>query len=182
VLPKLFASTVGSFFNLNKLVASQYTSVGLAGQGRLADLHDVFAQFVVNPWAGTGVGSRVVVGANANAQILDNQWLSSLLESGVIGVLGMIVFLGWPVIKMVRFGFTSSAPDSRKFLVFAIAVSTVGYITAMFFYDAFAFMQTLLTLSILYALAAWAMTDSTEAWSNGSTEAAQSPSQVVSTV
>ena len=182
VLPKLFASTVGSFLNLNSLLASQYTSVGLAGQGRLADLPGVFSGFVVHPWAGTGVGSRVVVGVNANAQILDNQWLSSLLESGVIGVVGMIVFLAWPVIKMVRFGFTSWAPDSRKFLVFAVAVSTVGYITAMFFYDAFAFMQTLLTLSMLYALAAWAMTDGAEAWPNPSSEAAQSPGPVASRV
>ena len=182
VLPKLYASTVGSFLNLNSLLASQYTSVGLAGQGRLADLPGVFSGFVVHPWAGTGVGSRVVVGANANAQILDNQWLSSLLESGVVGVVGMIVLLAWPVIKMVRFSFTSSAPERRKFLVLAVAVSTVGYITAMFFYDAFAFMQTLLTLSMLYALAAWAMTDGAEAWSMTSTEAAQSARPVASRV
>ena len=46
---------------------------------------------------------------------------------------------------------------------FAIAISAVGYTTAMFFYDSFAFMQTLLMLSMLYAIAAWAMTAKSEA-------------------
>ncbi|WP_297082384.1 SDR family oxidoreductase, partial [uncultured Demequina sp.] len=86
VLPRLFESTVGSFLDIDALIASQFTSIGFAGQGRLADLPEAFADFRVNPWAGTGVGTRVVVGDAANAQILDNQWLGSLLEAGVIGM------------------------------------------------------------------------------------------------
>lgn len=180
LLPRLIESTLGSFLDIEALIASQYSSVGYAGQGRLADLPDAFQEFALNPWGGTGVGSRVVVGDDANAQILDNQWLGSLLESGIIGVVGLIAFFVWPMIRMVRFSFTSSAPDSRTFLVFAVAASTVGYITSMFFYDAFAFMQNLLALSMLYAIAAWAMTHGAEAWSPSASEAAESPRPVAS--
>jgi O-antigen ligase len=164
ILPDLFASTVGTLLDPAALIAGQFSSVGLPGQGRLADLPEALTQVAQHPWTGSGIGSRIVVGENANSQILDNQWLGSLLETGVLGILGLAALLGWPAIAMLRFAFTSNAPDSRKFLAFAVATSTVGYITSMFFYDAFAFMQTLLMLSILYAVAAWAMTDGAENW------------------
>lgn len=164
VLPQLFASTVGTLLDPAALIAGQFSSVGLPGQGRLADLPEAFAQFSQAPLTGTGIGSRIVVGDNANSQILDNQWLGSLLETGILGIIGLIALLGWPTFAMVRFAFTSTAPDSRKLLVFATATATIGYITSMFFYDAFAFMQTLLMLSILYAIAAWAMTDGRDTW------------------
>lgn len=166
LLPQLFESTIGSLLNVEALIASQFSSIGLAGQGRLADLPDAFAQFGVHPWAGTGLGSRVVVGDDANAQILDNQWLGSLLETGVIGVIGLAVFLIWPTIAMIRYSFRKDVAPARAFLTFATATSAVGYTAAMFFYDAFAFMQTLLLLCIVYAIAAWAITDKADvsAW------------------
>jgi polysaccharide biosynthesis protein PslJ len=158
IFPALFASMVLSLFDIEGVIASQMTSVGMAGQGRLADLPDAFREFGVNPIAGTGLASRVVVGEDANAQILDNQWLGSLLETGVVGVVGLIALFVWPIFVMVRFSLRRDVPESRAFLTFAIATSTLGYTTAMFFYDAFAFMQTLLALSILLGVAAWAMT------------------------
>jgi hypothetical protein len=159
VLPQLFESTIGSLLNPEALIASQFSSIGMAGQGRLADLPDAFAQAAAHPWAGTGLGSRVVVGEEANAQILDNQWLGSLLETGAIGVIGLIVFLAWPIIAMIRFSFRTDVAPARAYLTFATATSALGYATAMLFYDAFAFMQTLLVLCMMYAIAAWAMTD-----------------------
>ena len=81
----------------------------------------------------------------------------------MLGIVGLVALFVWPVFVMMRFTLRSSAPESRRFLTFAIATSAVGYATAMFFYDAFAFMQTLLLLSILYGVAAWAMTDSKDA-------------------
>jgi O-antigen ligase len=164
VLPQLFESMVLSLFNVEGVIASQLTSPGMAGQGRLADLPDAFRDFAENPIGGTGLASRVVVGEDANAQILDNQWLGTLLETGVIGVIGLIALFVWPIFVMMRFALRSNAPESRRFLTFAIATATVGYTTSMFFYDAFAFMQTLLVLSMLYAVAAWAMTEGRSSW------------------
>ena len=82
----------------------------------------------------------------------------------MLGVIGLIALFVWPIFVMMRFALRSNAPESRRFLTFAIATSTVGYTTAMFFYDAFAFMQTLLVLSMLYAVAAWAMTEGRSTW------------------
>lgn len=164
LLPQLFESMVLSLFDIEGVIASQLTSPGLAGQGRLADLPEAFAEFAAAPLAGTGLGSRIVVGDEANAQILDNQWLGTLLEAGILGIIGLVALLVYPIVRMVHFAFRSDAPLHRKHLAFAIATSTVGYAAAMFFYDAFAFMQTLLLLSILYAVAAWAMTTPAEGW------------------
>ncbi len=112
------------------------------------------------------------MGEEANAQILDNQWLGTLLETGVIGVIGLIALFVWPIFVMMRFALRSHAPESRRFLTFAIATSTVGYTTSMFFYDAFAFMQTLLLLSMLYGVAAWAMTEGRSTWERPNADAA----------
>lgn len=164
VLPQLFETMVLSLFDIQGLIASQMTSPGMAGQGRLADLPDAFREFGDNPLTGTGLGSRIVVGDDANAQILDNQWLGTLLETGIIGIIGMIALLVWPILAMMRFVRRSPAPAVRRDLVFAIAVSTVGFVTAMFFYDAFAFMQAFILLAMLYAVAAWAMTEGSSSW------------------
>lgn len=164
VFPKLFSSTVLSLLNLERLMASQSQSVGMRGQGRLADIGPAMEQFAEQPWFGTGLGSRVVVGESANAQILDNQWLGTLLETGIFGIIGVIALLVYPVIRLVRFAFTSAAPPNRVFLAFAIASSALGYAVAAYFYDAFAFMQALLLLCMLLAVGAWAMTHGAEDW------------------
>ncbi|WP_297083039.1 hypothetical protein, partial [uncultured Demequina sp.] len=75
---------------------------------------------------------------------------------------GLIALLVVPAFRMFRFSFTPGVPDKRSHLTFAIATATVGFIVSMFFFDAFAFMQTLLVLSLLYAIAAWAMTEPVE--------------------
>jgi polysaccharide biosynthesis protein PslJ len=158
VLPKLVESMILSLLDTESLIASQMTSIGMAGQGRLADLAPALAEVAQSPFFGTGLGSRIVEGENANAYILDNQWLGTLMETGVLGVIGLVALFVWPAIRMLSFSFRSGAAPSRAFLTFAIAISAVGYATSMFLYDSFAFMQTLLVLAMLYAIAAWAMT------------------------
>lgn len=163
VLPKLVETMILSFLDTDSLIASQLTSVGMAGQGRLADLEPALQEAAASPFFGTGLGSRIVEGDNANAYILDNQWLGTLMETGVLGVIGLIALFVWPAIRMLSFSFRSGAAESRVFLTFAIAIAAVGYTTAMFLYDSFAFMQTLLMLMMLYAIAAWAMTATSDA-------------------
>ncbi|KAA9132913.1 O-antigen ligase family protein [Microbacterium caowuchunii] len=164
LLPRLFESMVLSLFDIQGLIASQMTSIGMAGQGRLADLPDALAEFAARPFTGTGLASRVVVGDDANAQILDNQWLGTLLETGLVGVVGLIALFVWPIVVMVRFVVRSGAPQHRRDLVLAIATASAGYAVAMLFFDAFAFMQALLMLFLLYAVAAWAMTEGSSSW------------------
>ncbi|WP_157981727.1 O-antigen ligase family protein [Protaetiibacter intestinalis] len=157
--PKTVSETLLSFLDLDTLVASQYTSPGWAGQGRLADLGPAFQLVQQHPVFGTGYGGRIVVGEDANGFILDNQVLGILMDSGVAGVIGLAIFVLVPFVLLVRHSLDRRVPERYRTLAFAIAVSTAGYAAAMFFYDAFGFMQTLLVLCVLWAVGAWLLTE-----------------------
>ncbi len=160
-VPKVFDTLLLSFLDIDGLVASQQTSPGFRGAGRLADLGPSLEQFVVRPFFGTGVGSRIVVGDEQNAYILDNQVLGSMLETGAVGVIGVAALTLIPLIMILRWTLTVARNDPRfGFLGFAIVVSGAGYTAALFFYDAFGFYQTFFVLCILYAIAAWLLTAS----------------------
>ncbi|MFF2371008.1 O-antigen ligase family protein [Agromyces sp. NPDC058110] len=159
VVPKVFESMVLSFLDVDSLVASQYTSAGMGGAGRLADLEPAMAEVEQRPFFGSGFGSRIVIGDDANAFILDNQFLGTLMETGALGVLGLAVLLLVPPIMLLRFAFTQAAERRHALLAFAIAVAISGYIAAIFFYDAFGFFQTFFILCMLLAVGAWLLTE-----------------------
>lgn len=159
VIPKVFESMVLSFLDVDSLVASQYTSAGMGGAGRLADLDPAMKLVEQQPFFGSGFGSRIVIGDDANAFILDNQFLGTLMETGALGVLGLAVFLLVPPIMLLRFAFTQAAERRHALLAFTIAVAISGYVAAIFFYDAFGFFQTFFILCILLAVGAWLLTE-----------------------
>jgi len=159
--PKVFDTLFASFLDLDALIASQQTSPGWGGAGRLADLEPALAQVAVHPFFGTGVGSRIVVGEQRNAFILDNQFLGTLMETGVVGVVGLSVLVVVPAIMLLRFCFTTARTAPRyAFLAFALAVSSAGYVAALFFYDALGFYQTVFVFFFLLAIGAWLLTAS----------------------
>lgn len=155
LLPKVFESMVLSFLDTDSLISSQYASPGLKGQGRLADLGPAAAEFVQNPFLGTGPGSRIVVGDAANSYILDNQVLGTLLETGIVGVIGLAILMLVPPLYLLSRSVRPSVPPRYALLGFAVAISMAGYIAAMFFYDAFSFIQTLMLLMIMFAVGSW---------------------------
>ena len=152
VLPKAFDKMVLSFLDVDSLVASQYQSAGMGGAGRLADLEPALREVAKQPFFGTGFGSRIVIGDEANSFILDNQFLGTLMETGALGVLGLAVFLLVPPIMLLRFAFGRAAERRHAALAFTIAVAIAGYIAAIFFYDAFGFFQTFFILCMLLAV------------------------------
>ena len=111
------------------------------------------------PFFGSGFGSRIVIGDEANAFILDNQFLGTLMETGALGVLGLAVFLLVPPIMLLRFAFTQAAERRHAALALTLAVAMSGYIAAIFFYDAFGFFQTFFILCMLLAAGAWLLTE-----------------------
>ncbi|KJL40340.1 O-antigen ligase family protein [Microbacterium trichothecenolyticum] len=160
-LPKVFDTLFASFLDLDALIASQKTSPGWGGAGRLADLEPALAQVAVHPFFGTGVGSRIVVGEERNAFILDNQFLGTLMEVGAVGVLGLVALVVVPTIMLLRFSFITARTEPRyAFLAFALSVSAAGYTAALFFYDAFGFYQTVFVFFFLLAIGAWLLTAS----------------------
>jgi hypothetical protein len=156
-------SMIQELLDPQALIESQMTSPGWTGSGRLADLGPSLEQAAAQPFTGSGLGSRVTMGPGANAFILDNQYLSTLLESGALGVLGMLVLLLVPTVRLARFSrmpverIGGVAPDERRDLAAAVAVSIAGYVVALFFFDGFSFIQTLLTFFLLLAAGSWAL-------------------------
>jgi len=159
VLPKAFDKMVLSFLDVDSLVASQYQSAGMGGAGRLADLEPAMREVAKQPFFGSGFGSRIVIGDEANSFILDNQFLGTLMETGALGVLGLAVFLLVPPVMLIRFAFGQAAERRHAALAFTVAVAIAGYIAAIFFYDAFGFFQTFFILCMLLAVGAWLLTE-----------------------
>ncbi|QHC64206.1 O-antigen ligase family protein [Rathayibacter festucae] len=159
LIPKILTDMIGSFLDPDALIASQYTSAGMAGAGRLADLEPAMAIVREHPFFGTGVGSRIVVGEDKNAFILDNQWLGTLLDGGAVGVIGLAVLFLVPIVMLLRYSFKSTTTPQYASLAFAVAVLLLGYTIAAYFYDAFGFFQSFMLFWILLAVGAWVLTE-----------------------
>jgi hypothetical protein len=143
--------------NPQALIASQMTSPGWTGSGRLADLGPSLQLAAGSPFFGGGLGSRVTIGPDANALILDDQYLTTLLESGAVGVLALLIMLLVPFARLARLSRRLDVDPERRDLALAVAVGIIGYAVSLAFFDAFSFIQTLLTFLVLLALGSWAL-------------------------
>lgn len=106
------------------------------------------------PLLGQGLGTRQTGFNNPrrNAPILDNQWLGTFLDIGLIGIVGWV----WLFVRVVRrlapIARTRGSPDG--FLAAGFVASIAGFAVAMFTYDSLAFIQEAVILWVLLALAA----------------------------
>ncbi len=117
--------------------------------GRLADLGPSFREFSDKPILGYGQGTRIAVGEKANTRLLDNQWLGTLLDTGLVGVLALIWLFARFIGRLTRA--SANAPPRDAVLLVALASSALGYAVSMFFYDAFAFTQATLVFFLVLA-------------------------------
>ncbi|MCZ2822761.1 O-antigen ligase family protein [Modestobacter sp. VKM Ac-2977] len=154
-VPGTVLNLVSSFTDPSALIESQYSSPGWRGSGRLADLGPSLVQAQDHLWFGTGVGSRIVTGAEANAQILDNQYLSTLLESGLLGLLALLGLLFGPAFMTLRLAWGRDLRPAERHLALALGCAFLGYAVSAFFFDAMAFQQTVMVFLMLLAVASW---------------------------
>jgi O-antigen ligase len=153
-LPGTIGALKNSFLPPGGLVAEQQSMAGQSGSGRLADVGPALQEVKRQPLVGQGFGTRVVdqdtKGPKAN--ILDDQWLGSLLETGVVGAFGWL----WFFIRVVRrFGAEAKKDDSaRGWLLAGIAAAVAAFAVGMLTYDAFSFIQVTFLLFILVGLGA----------------------------
>ena len=118
-----------------------------------ADIGPALQEWRAKPLLGQGFGTRVVDpnvrGPRAN--ILDNQWLGTLLETGVVGFFGWL----WFFVRVVRrLGREAKKDDSaRGWLLVSLASGLCAFAVGMFTYDAFAFIQVTFLLFIFVGLA-----------------------------
>jgi polysaccharide biosynthesis protein PslJ len=152
-LPGTIGTIKESFFPSGGLIAEQQQGPGGRGSGRIADIGPALGEFSERPLLGGGYGTRVVdEGPKTNALILDNQWLGTLLETGLIGGLAWL----WLFVRAVRrFGARAKEDDSaRGWLMAAMAASTAAFAVGMATFDAFSFIQVTFLAFILLGLGA----------------------------
>ena len=152
VLPGTLGAIKQSFIPPGGLVAEQQSSPGQLGSGRLADLGPGLREWSRQPLIGQGFGTRVVdpEASAARANILDDQWLGTLLETGAVGFFGW----AWFFVRVVRkFGAEARRDDSeRGWLLASLAAGVAAFAVGMLTFDAFSFIQVTFLLFILVGL------------------------------
>jgi hypothetical protein len=159
ILPNAIGGAINAFFPKGGLLAQQsqvfYAHHQLQNDSRLSRIGPVLhAEFAThNEFFGEGFATRrtgrVPVGQKAD-QTLDDQWFGTLLETGFLGILGWI----WLYARIIRrLGARAKLEQETPegWLPVALAASVACFATAMFFYDAFSFMQATVMLYILMA-------------------------------
>ncbi len=158
-LPGTIGSIKHSFFPAGGLLAEQKSMPGESGSGRLADIGPALQEWKREPLVGLGFGTRVV-DANTRgprANVLDNQWLGTLIETGAIGIFGWL----WFFVRAVRrFGAEAKRDDSaRGWLLASIAAGVAAYAVGMLTFDAFSFIQVTFLLFIFIGLGSAVMAE-----------------------
>jgi polysaccharide biosynthesis protein PslJ len=150
VLPGTLGTLKDSFFPKGGLVAEQTGDVGAKGQGRVADIGPSLREFAQQPLFGEGYASRRTDIGSRSVQILDDQWLGNLLETGLLGTGAWV----WLFVRSVRRLGRRGKEDTSDlgWLAVALAASTTTFAVGMLTYDAFAFSQVTLVLFVLLAL------------------------------
>jgi hypothetical protein len=145
-VPGAIGTLHDAFLPKGGIVAEQRGAAGLPGQGRVADLSSAISAWAEKPIAGYGYGTR----DPTHDQVLDDQWLGQLLDTGVLGVGAF----AWLLVRAVRrFGAAARRlPRERGNLFAAAAAATSAYGVAMFTYDSFSFIQVTLVFYMLLAL------------------------------
>lgn len=151
-LPGTLGTLKQSFFPEGGLIAEQSRNAGWRGSGRIADLDPALGEWSQQPLLGQGYGTRLTGREQSNAPILDNQWLKTLLETGLLGALAWL----WVYVRFVRrLGRAAKEDDGeRGWLLAALTASVTAFAVGMFLYDAFSFIQVTFLLFILCALGA----------------------------
>jgi O-antigen ligase len=157
LLPGTLGAIKQSFLPAGGLIAEQKRSANGSGSGRIADLGPGLAAWQRQPLAGQGFGTPVVIRPHAaiSTNILDNQWLGTLVGTGILGFFGWL----WLFVRAIRrFGREAKKDDSDRAWLFAgITASIAAYAVGMLTYDAFAFPQVTFMLFILVGLGAAAL-------------------------
>jgi polysaccharide biosynthesis protein PslJ len=158
VLPQALGTLQSAFFPKGGLVADQAT-VGYLGDGhrsgRIVTLGPSFREWEKRPIFGEGFGSRIFDPTNSaltNANILDDQWLDQLLETGAFGIAAFIWIFARTARRLKRI---ARGPDSRDgLLAGALATSILAFAAGALTFDAFSFIQVTFIFFIMLALAA----------------------------
>ncbi len=127
-----------------------------ATAGRVADLGPALDRWSQKPLFGRGFGTTVAdpnASKESDSQILDNQWLGSLLEIGAFGVLSLLALWVTAIRRLNRWGKRVRDPGD-SWLATALAASIIAFAIGMLTFDAFAFIQVTFFVFVMLGFAA----------------------------
>ncbi len=147
-MPGVLGTFYHGFFPRGGLVAEQ--ADGAVGSSRIASFRPAIDEVSKKPLLGVGYGARIPSGPGQNSFIVDDQWLSTAMETGVLGVGAWV----WLFVVFLRKMFRAARRDRgpRGWLYASIAASTTGFAVGMATYDAFSFTQVTFGLFVVLAL------------------------------
>jgi hypothetical protein len=104
-----------------------------------------------HPLFGIGYGTRILNTVGANARTLDDQWLGTVIETGLVGAFAWV----WLFVRIVRrIGAEARAdPSERGLLLTALVGAVTGFAISLITYDAFSFVQVTILFYLLVAFA-----------------------------
>lgn len=152
-LPGTLGSIKEAFLPKGGLVAQQ--SNANVGSGRVASFGPAVAEISRQPLFGVGFGTRIVDIGDQNAYVLDDEWLSTALETGLLGVAAWV----WLFVRYIRRLGRAARDDTsqRGWLLTGLTASVASFAVGMAFYDAFSFVQVTIAVFILFALGSAAL-------------------------
>jgi len=166
VSPGAIGTIEGAFFPSGGLLKQQ-SGVFVARGGvvrddtRVSRLGPSFQEWLEhNPFFGEGYGTRVTgylpngkVNPDDNATTLDDQWLRTLLETGLLGIAAWIWLFGRTI---RRLGARAKLERGTRegWLPVALAAAVASFASSMLTYDAFSFTQATCVLFVLLAMGA----------------------------
>jgi hypothetical protein len=138
-----------SFFPKGGLIAEQGGAP--VGSSRIASLGPGLHVVGLHPLYGVGYGSRILQDeAGANSFIVDDQWLSTGMETGILGVAAWL----WLFVRFLRPTYRAARADrdADGWLYVGIAASVTAFAVGMLTFDALSFIQTTFMLFFLLGL------------------------------
>jgi polysaccharide biosynthesis protein PslJ len=160
--PGAIGTILGEFFPKGGIVQQQSeTEIGPSGEviysSRLSRIGPEMHLYLQHdPLLGQGFGTRVTGLHNRaadNAIVLDDEWLDTLLETGLLGVLTWMWLFGSAIRRLgARAKLEVDTPDG--WLPVALVAAIANFAASMFFFDAFGYVQATFVMFLLLALTA----------------------------
>jgi O-antigen ligase len=150
-VPGALRSVQNSFFPSGGLIAQQSSHADYASKNRLSRWGPALKEWERDPFVGEGYATRQPV-KHPETFVLDDQWLKTLVETGLVGVLAWVWLFGRTFRRLARRA-KREGPDGG-WLEVSLAASIIGFAVGMWFYDAFSFIQVTVMMLILVALSA----------------------------
>jgi hypothetical protein len=147
-MPGTLGSIYKGLFPKQGLIAHEAGAA--VGSSRTASFGPGVHEVSLRPLLGGGYGSRIPTGPDANSFIVDNQWLSTAMETGLAGVAAWL----WVFARFLRQMFKAARWEhgERGWLFVGTAAAAAGFAIGMATYDSFSFIQAMLVLFFLLAL------------------------------